>query len=301
MNEIQLTYTQRLPDKIQSDVLRYLSVSMVNTNEAIGRLWSRLDEFIDGSGPAWKQVTGMISPLENHGCRQWRCEAEAAGRILRSQARRKQIYQQIFPLLSKGLIVEDGKKKRKDRKAIFAGIGLLKEQLAGDAGKTAFMLNLVEQACNYYLEHDQFPGSYEEMQELPVLKTGMVTFAGDDGGVKGQAYRYEVHGNPLTLRLKMPDVNGKWKWFDPIDIQISDETAAFVTQNKRLAAPRLRAVEQADGSLIANLDIIIEKECPAQPTWDNQENVLGFDWGVRKLLTAVVLSPDGAKYPVHFF
>ena len=112
MNEIQLTYTQRLPDKIQSDVLRYLSVSMVNTNEAIGRLWSRLDEFIDGSGPAWKQVTGMISPLENHGCRQWRCEAEAAGRILRSQASRKQTFQKIFPLLSKGLIVEDGKKKR---------------------------------------------------------------------------------------------------------------------------------------------------------------------------------------------
>ena len=301
MKEIQLTYTQRLPDGMQLGVLSYLSVSMKNTNEVIAGLWGRLNEFMVGEGPAWKQVTGKIVPTEKHGNRQWRCEAETAGRILRSQASRKEIFKQIYPLLSSNLIVGEGKRRRKDKKEIFAGIGLLKGKLAGDAGKTAYMLNLVEQACNYYLENDKFPASYEEMQGIPVLKTGMITFAGDDGGLKGQAYRYEIKESRLTLRLKMPDEKGKWGWAEPVEIRLSEEATAFVKEKKRLAAPTLRAVKQSDGSLVACIDIIVERDCPEQPIWQNQENVLGFDWGVRKLLTVVVLSPDGSQISRPFY
>ena len=59
----------------------------------------------------------------------------------------------------------------------------MKETLAGDAERTAYMLNVTEQACNFFFENDKFPETYEEMQEIPLLKTWMLTFAVDDGGM----------------------------------------------------------------------------------------------------------------------
>ena len=47
----------------------------------------------------------MITPPLVHGHRQWRCEAEQAGRILRGQAERKQQFALILPLLEQGMII----------------------------------------------------------------------------------------------------------------------------------------------------------------------------------------------------
>jgi len=41
--------------------------------------------------------------------------------------------------------------------------------------------NVIEQACNFFFQQDRFPTSYEELQPLPLLKVGMLTYAGDDG------------------------------------------------------------------------------------------------------------------------
>ncbi len=85
-----LSYDLRLPDEAQADTLRLLTASREVINTALRLLWSRLDEFAgERSGPAWKQVTAMILSPDKHGNRQWRCEAETVGRILRAQAERK--------------------------------------------------------------------------------------------------------------------------------------------------------------------------------------------------------------------
>jgi hypothetical protein len=42
-----------------------------------------------------------------HGDRQWRCEAEQAGRILCAQASRKQQFTLILPLLEQGMILPE--------------------------------------------------------------------------------------------------------------------------------------------------------------------------------------------------
>ena len=65
----------------------------------------------------------------------------------------------------------------------------MQKSLEEDETSFVALQNVVEQACNYFFRHDRFPTTYEELQPVPLLKVGMLTYAGDDGGTKGQAYR----------------------------------------------------------------------------------------------------------------
>lgn len=85
-----LSYDVRLPDEAQTDALRLLDASRAVVNALLARLWPRLGEFRgERSGPAWKQVIAMTGSPDPHGDRQFRCESETAGRIMRAQAERK--------------------------------------------------------------------------------------------------------------------------------------------------------------------------------------------------------------------
>jgi len=108
-----LSYALRLPDEIQADALRLLALSREVINLTVTRLWDRLDEFaIRTNAYVYHQVEEMITPPLVHGHRQWRCEAEQAGRILRSQAERKQQFALILPLLEQGMIIPKSENKR---------------------------------------------------------------------------------------------------------------------------------------------------------------------------------------------
>ncbi len=54
----------------------------------------------------------MSEPPAAHGHRQWRCEAEQAGRILRRQAERKKQFALILPILEQGMIQPKTEAKR---------------------------------------------------------------------------------------------------------------------------------------------------------------------------------------------
>ena len=85
-----------------------------------------------------------------------RCEMEQAGRILRSQASRKQVFQTILPLLTAGLIRPgEGKRPaRKDYRRIREAVRALRteqQEVGEEADAYVAMTNLLEQACNSYL------------------------------------------------------------------------------------------------------------------------------------------------------
>ena len=69
----------------------------------------------------------MMSSAALHGDRQWRWEAEAAGRILRGQAQRKKQFALILPLLEQGMILPRSQKRLagKNRQAIKATLAEL--------------------------------------------------------------------------------------------------------------------------------------------------------------------------------
>src|SRR6266699_3756735 len=163
-----LSYATRLPNEAQQGALRLLDSSRSVVNAALIKLWPTLDAF-----------------------RQWRCEADTAGRIMRGQAERKQVFALIQPILSHGFIrpKTEHRAAGKNRKSIKEAIEALQKTLEDDDTAFITLQNVVEQACNHFLQQGTFPETYEDMQAVPLLNVGMLTYAGDDGMAKGQSYR----------------------------------------------------------------------------------------------------------------
>ena len=155
MNTQPVSFPIRLPDAMQVEALRLLDASRTATSELLVELWPALDRFAaERTGPAWKQVEQYAARRSGHGSRQERCEMEQAGRILRAQATRKQVFQTILPLLSAGLIrpAEGKRPARKDYRQIREQVRALraKQQEAGEETDAyVAMTNLLEQACNF--------------------------------------------------------------------------------------------------------------------------------------------------------
>jgi transposase len=302
-----LSYPLRLPDEIQADALRLLDSSREVINLTVTALWDRLDEFsTHPNSYAYKQVEEMISPPVVHGHRQWRCEAEQAGRILRGQAERKQHFALVLPLLSQGMIQPktDTKRAGKNRKAIKQALADLREANS-DGGNEVRLQSLIEQACNFYLQHACFPDTYEEMQPIPVLKAAILPYAGDDGPVMGQTYRmsYDLDQKRLTLALRTPDEQGTWArtWRGHIvEMALPDLVVERAREGSPLA-PSLREIVEADGTGYAVLDFMVEVAVERPATFEEIETVLGFDWGVRVLVTASVVDLDGNQIGRPFF
>jgi hypothetical protein len=289
-----LTYDVRLPDEAQADALRLLDASRAVVNEALRILWPSLDEFgTDRVGPAWKQVGKYIGSPSPHGDRQWRCESEVVGRVLRAQAERKKAFELVLPILSDGFIrpKTDKRPAGKNRPAIKEAIATLQKSLEEDETSFVALQNVVEQACNYFFQYDRFPTTYEELQPIPLLKVGMLTYAGDDGGEKGQAYRLalDLDAGVARFRFRYPDSTGVWHWRKADTIIPLPDAVRERLSDGDLMAPTLREEHRADGSRIAVLDFIIEVEKAVLPTWESVERVLGADWGIHTLLTATAV------------
>ena len=142
-----LSYDLRLPDAVQAAALRLLDGSRTVINATVAALWNRLDEFGERETKyAYKQVTAMMGSPAFHGDRQWRCEAEQAGRILRGQAARKKQFALILPLLEQGMLLRQTEHKRagKNRKAIKAALADLREE-GSDGGSAVELQSLIEQ------------------------------------------------------------------------------------------------------------------------------------------------------------
>jgi len=302
-----LSYPLRLPDEIQVDALRLLDTGRSVINLTVTGLWDRLDEFATRTNSyAYKQVEEMITAPTLHGHRQWRCEAEQAGRILRGQAERKQQFALILPLLSAGMIQPktDTKRAGKNRKAIKQALADLREANS-DGGNAVELQSVMEQACNFYLQNGCFPDTYEEMQPIPVLKAGVLPYAGDDGPLMGQTYRmsYDLDQKSLTLALRTPDEQGTWarNWREKtIQMTLPDLVVERARAGKPLA-PSLRETLSTDGTRYAVLDFIVEVPVEKLSSFEEIQTVLGFDWGVRVLVTASVVDLDGHQVGHPFF
>jgi putative transposase len=302
-----LSYPLRLPDSVQADALRLLDVSREVINLTVTALWDRLDEFATRTNAyAYKQVEEMLAPPLVHGHRQWRCEAEQAGRILRGQAERKQQFASILPLLEQGMIIPKSENKRggKNRAQIKQALTTLRDAQS-DGGTAVELQSLIEQACNFYLANGCFPDTYEEMQPVPTLRAGILPYAGDDGPKTGQTYRLslDLDQKTLTLALRTPDERGSWarNWRNQtVQMALPEVVVAKACAGKMLA-PSLREIIEPDGTRYAVLDVIVEVPVEEQATFEEMHTVVGFDWGVRVLVTASCVDLDGHQVGRPFF
>src|SRR2546421_2608202 len=301
-----LTYDMRLPDEAQADALRLLDASKVVINTVLTMLWPSLDEFgSERASPAWKQVGKSIASPLPHGDRQWRCESEVVGRVLRQQAERKKAFELVLPILSEGLIRPKTEKRPvgKNRPAIKEAITTLQKSLDEDETSFVTFQNVVEQACNYFFQHDRFPSSYEELQPVPRLQVGMLTYAGDDGREKGQAYRLalDLDAGTARFRFRFPDEAGIWQWRTVDTIIPLPDCLKERLSDGELMAPTLREECRAAGERFAVLDFIIEVEKEELPAWESVQRVLGADWGIHSLLTATAIDEHNEQVGRPFF
>ncbi len=302
-----LSYPLRLPDEAQVDALRLLDVSREVINAVVAALWPRLDEFgMRETRYAYKQVEEMINSPQPHGHRQWRCEAEQAGRILRGQAERKKQFALILPILSAGMILPATEKKQagKNRKAIGEALADLRDANA-DGGNAVELQSLIEQACNFYLANGCFPDTYEQMQAIPVQKAAQLPYAGDDGPAFGQSYRMslDIEHAQLTLAIRFPNEQGAWPriWREKtMKMALPEPILARLKQGEALA-PTLREICEPEGTRYAVLDFIVNVPVAEPEDRPAIQSVLGWDWGVRTLVTATVVDLNGHQLCRPFF
>jgi putative transposase len=224
---------------------------------------------------------------------------------MRAQAVRKQVFALIRPILTEGFIrPQEGKRPAgKNRKQITEAIEALQKGLDGDETAFVSLQNVVEQVSNHFLIHGTFPERYEQMQAIPLLKVGMLTYAADDGGVKGQSYRlsFDLPARTACLRFRFPDAAGRWQWKkDPILLQLPACVLKRLKEGLPMA-PTLRERGLPDGSRVAVLDVIVQVKQATLPGWSKVERVLGFDWGVHTLITAAIYqhNPLDPKHPIQ--
>jgi hypothetical protein len=234
----------------------------------------------------------MGSP-DFHGDRQWRCESEVVGRLLRAQAERKKAFELVAPILSDGFIRPKTEKRPagKNRPAIKEAITTLQKSLEDDETSFVTLQNVIEQCCNHYFQHEQFPSSYEELQPVPLLQVGILTYAGDDGREKGQAYRMslDLDGGVARFRFRYPDESGVWHWRKVNTIISLPACLQERLWDGELMAPTLREERRTDGERFAVLDFIVEVKNAEMVEWQQVERILGADWGVHTLLTATAV------------
>jgi hypothetical protein len=227
------------------------------------------------------------------------------GRLLRGQAERKKAFELVVSILSDGFIRPKTEKRPagKNRPAIKAAITTLQKSLDSDETSFVTLQNVVEQACNFFFQQDRFPETYEELQPVPFLKVGLLTYAGDDGREKGQAYRLalDLDAGVARFRFRYPNEAGVWQWRKVDTLVPLPDCLKERLRDGELLAPTLREEGRANGERFAVLDFIVEIEKEALPAWESVERVLGADWGVHSLLTATAVDEHNEQVGRPFF
>jgi putative transposase len=98
------------------------------------------------------------------------------------------------------------------------------------------------------------------LQLLPLLRTGLLSYAGDDGGERGQAYRLslDLQVGVVRFRFRCPDPDGAWGCrSDEAIIPLPQRLLARLHAGAELLAPTLREVAAASGGRYAVLDLAV--------------------------------------------
>src|SRR5215470_12479749 len=94
----------------------------------------------------------------------------------------------------------------------------------------------------------------------------------------------------ICVHLRAPDETGTWKWGSVCGIiELPKPVVEALAKGAVPQAPTLREIRSDDGSRVAVLDLILEVGASSVGDLEQQTRVLGWDWGVRSLITVSIL------------
>lgn len=258
--------------------------------------------------PVWKH--GDLGTLPDWApSRVGRCALETVGRTIRSQAERRRAFEALRAVWD----TETESELAAGRS--YAVACRAAEVCAGEALATGALLGVAEQMKAEYHRRTSayrtgwesfcgvpspppWPSTYVEMQSPPVLNRPLLTYAADDGGTDGQAIRYALtlDGSALAIRLLAPaDADlSRWSWCE-FRLDLPGRLRRELERGGRLLAPDLRQTRCGQWVLDVKAQSLPKGAGRSVPG-----RVLAFDWGLRKLLSAVALE-EGRQLSRPFF
>lgn len=107
----------------------------------------------------------------------------------------------------------------------------------------------------------------------------------------------------IMLALRTPDTQGNWSrnWREQEILLTIPEYVLGKIEQGNMQAPVLREIKELDGTHYAVLDCIVEVPITEEAEPKDMSKVLGFDWGVRTLLTMSVVALQGHQVTRPFF
>ena len=182
----------------------------------------------------------------------------------------------------------------------------IKDQLwdDGDYLSSGYVDILIDQLNSYYDRHGTYPATYLEMQDCPEYDSGVLPFSADDGPTSGQAvkYQYDSDNETLAIRLKTPgtlspETRGDWSWTEYE--RNGYEAFHELLNHGDLSAPEFQPTHRKTGDAYYELSFSVEVK-HAEAT-DGTDCVLTLDAGMRKDMTAVVVTDDGEQLATPYF
>ena len=323
-----LTYTVALPRTAHTEAgeavdlperLRWMGRALLpwmNASLAALHTEAILDRALTWKHWAWPHLRPLMSVQKGIPSRVARGAQEVVGRVLVSHATRRQAFSVLREAWDAGL--EQLLEQDKVYPAVLRALEAWKARHGQDAPAAGYLLGVAEQLAadhrrrtetrwsgSTWAEWAAFCGqpapaawaaAYTELQRPPRLRRLLLTYAADDGPEQGQAcqYRLTPDGTALDVRLRVPTrpaptKTGDWAWCR-FRLRLPEVVQGALRRGGRLRAPDLR--QRDDGTWV--LDIKVEP-APREAGPRSLGRILAFDWGHRKLVTAVVLeeTPSG--------
>jgi len=266
-------YNYRLPKEVQEDALRTLDFVLSKENDLISKLWN--EDFLKAINLTLPKHIGRW--MENYldrpkdiPSRVWRGILEQVGRVLRSQADKKELFYFL-----KNITTDEQQ---------------WCWQLCKDNGKPFVKANYIYSLKNavekYKEKHNgEFPNSYFDITQCPKFKNGILTYAPDDG----QAIKYKLENDTLKVKLKLLSKEGCFLWRETSFNLPHIVLKRLKEENGSLKSPDLRWYGGK-----AFLDLKVETHVN-EHSKDNS-NKMFVDWGTtRKLLTIIITTAEGTQ------
>jgi putative transposase len=262
----------------------------------------------DWPSPVWKHGD-LGDPPGWAPSRVGRCVLETVGRIIRSQAERRRAFEALRAVWDEGVESELAAGR------IYPVARRAAEACSGEAPTTGLLLSVAEQMA---VEHRQrtgahrigwesfcgvpspppWPATYVKLQRPPVMNRPLLTYAADDGASDGQAVRYALvqDGLALVVRLLVPadPELRRWSWCE-VRLEVPSRLRRELQRGGRLLAPDLRQSRSCKWVLDVKVQALPKGTRHGAPG-----RVLAFDWGLRKLVSAVVVE-EGRQVSRPFF
>jgi transposase len=136
------------------------------------------------------------------------------------------------------------------------------------------------------------------------VRNALLSLSADDGGELGQVYRLHFEGDLIHFRFKFPKTpeprgRSDWAWTEEVVIPSPKILVERLAKGWEPKAPNLRLATVKGGERVVLLDFVIETHTP--PLLPPKGNILAYDWGVRRLVTLVILDREGKRISPPLF